>query len=150
MHSYRSLQVDTEQYCLLSCFFLGSYIPSELSCPMGWAGLWAADPRSRAPCDQSHHRGPASRGGGCQQSCCCWMQGWNGPQGAPTLVVLPEEGYGRIYLPQGPGLLCSISSRESVICWILSYRLGGQFLSSALGREQRGVRVGQEKSIPTT
>lgn len=34
MHSYRSLQVDSEQYCLLSCFFLGSCIPSNCSCPM--------------------------------------------------------------------------------------------------------------------
>lgn len=36
------------------------------------------------------------------------------------------------------------------MCWILSYRLGGEFLSSVLGREQRGVRVGQEKSIAPT
>lgn len=40
MQSYRSLQVDSEQYCLLSCFFLKSYIPSNLLLPhgMGWAG----------------------------------------------------------------------------------------------------------------
>lgn len=40
MHSYRSLQVDSEQYCLLSCFLLGSYIPSNLLLPhgMGWPG----------------------------------------------------------------------------------------------------------------
>lgn len=41
--------------------------------------------------------------------------------------------------PQGPGLLCSISSSESVICRILSYRLGGEFLSSNLGKDQRGA-----------
>lgn len=69
------------------------------------------------------------------------MLGCDGPQGASTLLVLPGGGAGRGGggLPQGPGLLCSISSSESVIRWILSYRLGGEFLSSVLGKDQRGL-----------
>lgn len=56
------------------------------------------------------------------------------------LLVLPGVGQGAGGgLPQGPGLLWSISSSESVIRWILSYRLGGEFLSSVLGKDQRGV-----------
>lgn len=47
--------------------------------------------------------------------------------------------WGKRDLPQGPGLLCSISSSESVICWIHSYRLGGDFWSSVLGKGQRGA-----------
>lgn len=38
MQSYRSLQVDSEQYCLLSCFFLGNYIPSNLLLSHGMGG----------------------------------------------------------------------------------------------------------------
>lgn len=45
---------------------------------------------------------------------------------------LPALGLG-VCSPQGPWLLCSISSSESVTLRILSYRLGGEFLSSVLG-----------------
>lgn len=72
--------------------------------------------------------------------------GCSNPPGPSWGRCVGEKG-----LPQGPGLLCSISSSESVIRRILSYRLGGEFLSSVLGKDQRGgVAVGWEKSIPTT
>lgn len=90
MHSYRSSQVGSEQYCLLSCFFLAATSPQTCSCPIGWAG------GEQTP-EMGSHLTKASRGGGCQQSCCWWKQGWNGPQGASTLLVLPEGGHGRTY-----------------------------------------------------
>lgn len=50
-------------------------------------------------------------------------------------LQLPPPGMG-VRSPQGPWLLCSISSSESVTLRILSYRLGGEFLSSVLGKDQ--------------
>lgn len=68
---------------------------------------------------------------------------------ASTLILGGDVGGGKGSSPQGPGLLCSISSSEFVICRILSYRLGGEFLSSVLGKEERdGVPWAGRRASP--
>lgn len=129
-------RVGTEQPApRLPCSFLRPYIPS--------AGLLGSRPPPQAPSEPSHQGCPASGAGGWQQSHWRGMQDCDALRRAPALPVLPEGGAGRGQsLPQGPGLLCSISSSESVTCRSLSYRLGGDFWSSVLGKEQRGAGQG--------